>query len=74
MSESIDQLGLIADAAITQLALHAKAIERVAMRLPDSANRMEIIWLVESLRDQEQMMRERIVALAKRTVGDQEAG
>ncbi|MEG3166528.1 hypothetical protein U1701_18335 [Sphingomonas sp. PB2P19] len=60
MSESVDHLGLIADAAIAQLGAHAKAIERVAMRLPDNADRKEIVWLIESLRDQGQLLRERI--------------
>lgn len=66
MQESSNDMGLVADDAITQLGVHAKALERVTRRLPDSADRSELVWLVESLRDQEQMMRDRIGAMARR--------
>ncbi|WP_380784863.1 hypothetical protein [Sphingomonas sp. R86521] len=65
MDQFPDAPGKIADAAISQLGAHAKAIERVAMRLPDNADRMEIVWLVESLRDHEQRLRDRIRAMTE---------
>ncbi|MEG3159374.1 hypothetical protein U1763_02555 [Sphingomonas sp. LB2R24] len=64
MTERADHLASIADTALSQFSAHAKAVERVALRLPDTADRAELMWLVESLRDHEHRIRDRIAALA----------
>ena len=63
MTDTSDHLRSITDTALIQFGAHARAIERVALRLPDTSDRAELMWLAASLRDQEQLMRDRITTL-----------
>lgn len=52
-----DDMGLIADKAITGLGTAAAMAEQIAFRMDDGRDRDELVWLVEHMRDEEARLR-----------------
>lgn len=61
-----DDMGLIADKALTGLGIAATIAEQIAFRMEDGCDRRELVWLVEHMRDAEGIGRARITALLRR--------
>jgi len=59
-----DDMGLIADAALTALHERANKLERIAMRMPAGLDRDELVWVIEAMRGDADQGRERIARLA----------
>lgn len=61
-----DDMGLIADKALTGLGVAANIAEQIAFRMEDGRDRRELVWLAEHMRDEEAIGRARISALARK--------
>lgn len=60
-----DDMGLIADSAITELGQQAKRVEEVAFALSGTSEAIKLVAIAEHLRDAEEQLRRRISALAR---------